>query len=242
MQRRRAAASAALYERASAVTARSASSISSHTSISRRRSASEVLVETAAAVRHLGKLPTAFHAAHFLASQRGDIYFRLVKERLPPPTGDPRALSNGQNCILTGLERVRVQFALVVSVPPSSATPSPTSTCSGSLTTSMSTTPSLNKSEESDSVIAIRIQSLEVKRWGPQAPSDPNQFREQVEWEAEVIPDPEDNLEVVMERLERGAVRPEEVLWWRGSAGKWTLWNGRCLRSWCIGLWTERKD
>ncbi|GIL69533.1 hypothetical protein Vretimale_13550 [Volvox reticuliferus] len=187
---------------------------------SRRPSASELLVETASLVRHMSALPAAFRVAHFRASQPGDIFYRIVKDLLPASATTANITSG------PGFERGMVEFAMVVAgVSPPYSTSS--SGSSGSISASGS--PCKTSSSEPGAVVAVRIRSLEVSRRRPARSDWPL-----VEYEAEVVPDPADTLEAVLERLDAGAVRAAEVLWWRKSPGKWALWNGTPQRSWCI--------
>ncbi|GIL48644.1 hypothetical protein Vafri_5115 [Volvox africanus] len=59
-----------------------AGSSGSSSSSTSRRTASELLVETAASISHLAALPAAFRAVHLRERQPGDMYFRTVRKVL----------------------------------------------------------------------------------------------------------------------------------------------------------------
>ncbi|EFJ42370.1 hypothetical protein VOLCADRAFT_97596 [Volvox carteri f. nagariensis] len=219
------------------------SSCCTSASLSSRPSTSQILVQTAASVPHLGFLPEAFRAARFRATQPGDIFCRTVKELVPAADGG------------ASLTRTRIKFAMAVNVyvppPPSSASsastssssssfssssPSPTLASPSSSFTALSRSPSSFSSFPSSSprcpckasasraqydcsneTTGVLVIAVRIRTMEVSRRSSSRNQQHPEEYEAEVVPDPADSFAAVSEGLDQGAVRAAQVLWWQGS-------------------------
>ncbi|GLC46061.1 hypothetical protein PLESTM_001821000 [Pleodorina starrii] len=230
----------------------STSSSSTASTASRRPLSAALLVSTAASIHNLATLPAAFRAAHFWASQPGDVYCRTVRKLVPvtiSSSGGDNGDGGGGGPRTVVYECGETRFAMVVSVsPPAKDGSSPGAVIAIRIRAAeeVRRLRPLPPSHRDDGAAATRSQKppdvaaaakkeeKEIEKKENDKKENEKENEEELEFESEVVADPRDSLKALTARLERREVRAAEVLWWQRGPGKWTLWDGSPQRAWRV--------